>query len=153
MQNPYVLVHGAYTSQQPIRIQNDYTVNRISVRGGNACGVGIQNIKEFVFNPACNGGSDVEYLTLPRSKPIEPINIPEKFVLQGNIINTVLSLQIPSSMRLPVIIIRDINGRIEKKMACSSMNVKVDVSSFSAGMYSVTLLEKERSETLRFIKQ
>jgi lysyl endopeptidase len=150
--SPYVLVNAAGSTQQPIRINNEFAINRISVRGGNACGLGTQNIREFLFDPRCNGGVDVEYKIQPKNNVVKVETTPAKFKIVENAVRSVLYVQIPISAQQQAILISDANGRVMKRMDVMNTNIEIDVSAYAAGVYTVTLISNTRKVTHKFVK-
>ena len=150
--SPYVLINGAYTSQQPIRISNGETINRIVVKGGNACGTGVPNIREFTFTSGCNAGGDVEYRINPKEDLAE-IRI-DKFSIFGNPANAVLNVKVPKSNKIQQIVITDVNGRQLKTLRNIKANfMKIEIFDLKAGLYFITLTSNNKKQVLKFIKQ
>jgi hypothetical protein len=152
--NPYVLANVGGSSQQPIRISNTETINRIVVKGGNACGVGTPNIREFTFSQDCNAGGDVEYKIKPKDKTGEKGNSVDNPAIIDNPVKSVLTLRMPRIKQIQQVIVCDISGRklIVKKPAGLGV-MRIDLSGLRAGLYLVTLTDPDNRWSMKFIKE
>lgn len=146
--SPYVLVNAGGLYQQAIQIPNTQTINRISVRGVNQCGAGLQNIREFTFDPSCNAGPPVEWRTGGPKKG----GGKKGFAILGNVITTTLTLQLPLGDRMQLVTLTDMQGRVVRSERAQGERMDINISELRRGLYLVTLHEAAGRTTLRFVK-